>query len=83
VFVKIAFGGGGDAYPAGGIPLTAGKMGVGTVNAVVILEADAKGLNYEWDKSTNTIRIFATYGTEMATYATVPATTLEVMAIGF
>jgi len=83
VFVQIAFGGAPDAYPPGGIPLTAGKMGIGNVDAVVILEANAKGLNYEWDRSANSIRIFATYGTEVDTYETLAATTLEVMVVGW
>jgi hypothetical protein len=82
-FVQITFGGSNDLYPSGGVPLTAGKMGMVNLDAVIPLEGNGSGINYEFDKSACTIRIFPTYGTEMATGATLSETILEVMAIGF
>jgi hypothetical protein len=82
-FATIAFGGAPASYPSGGVPLTAGELGMSNIDAVVILEANGAGINYEWDRSANTIRVFTTYGTEVSEGAYLSSTTLEVMAIGF
>lgn len=55
----ITFGNGSLNYPAGGIPLTKGKMGCPRVlRSVKIFESNAKNLVFEHDVSAETIRIF-------------------------
>lgn len=56
--VQIVFGDGALTYPSGGIPLTVNGLGLSkAVDSLKILEGNANGYRYEWDKSANTIRI--------------------------
>ncbi len=82
--VKIQFGDGSyDRYTTGGIPLTSGKMGMGTVIALIILESAGDVYLYEWDRSANTIRVFSEARVELDANDTVlAATTLECLVIG-
>ena len=83
-FVRIAFGGESDSYPAGGIPLTTASFGFSSqVDALIIMESNASAFTFEWDRSASTIRMFDAFGTEEATGETVAAKTLECIAIGW
>ena len=57
---SVAFGDGTDTYPAGGIPLTKGKLGMpNVIESVNFSEASAgDGLIYKYDDSADTIRIY-------------------------
>lgn len=58
VYGQIAFGDGALTYAAAGIPLSVTKLGfLRNVASLQILEANANGFRYEWDKSANTLRI--------------------------
>ena len=88
VFAAIAFGGTNEYYPNGGIALTTGSLGLrSTVNAVVILESNATGYMFEWDRSANTIRMFVsangTVNTELNDASLASEISLEIMAIGW
>lgn len=76
---------GNDLYATGGIPLTVSSLGFRSViNSLVILESNAAVTLYEWDRSANTIRIFAETRVEYSGNITVVgATALEIMAIGW
>jgi hypothetical protein len=85
-FVQITFGSDNDYYPNGGIPLTVGKLGMRSyVDAVIVLESDASGYMFEWDRSANTLRMFVsatgTVNTELNDNA-ITSKTLELMVIG-
>jgi hypothetical protein len=56
----IDFGDGALTYPAGGVPLDSGKLGVGyLMTSLVIEDADnSNGFLYKYDKSNNKIRIY-------------------------
>jgi len=83
-FVKIAFGGDNDAYPAGGIPLTLAGLGFASqADAIIVLETNASAFTFEWDRSANTLRMFDGFGTEESTAETLAAKTLECLAIGW
>lgn len=58
--MTIAFGDGALTYPAGGIPLDAGKMGCPSSIRVVDLfsPASADGYVYKYDQANNKIRIY-------------------------
>lgn len=58
--VDVAFGNGALTYPAGGIPLTKGKLGLpNNLDYLVIVEGDAgNGLVYKYDASAEKIRIY-------------------------
>jgi hypothetical protein len=86
VFAAITFGGTSEYYPGGGIPLTVGSLGLrSTVNACIVLESNATGYMFEWDRSANTIRMFVsatgTVNTELNDNA-VTSMTLELLVIG-
>ena len=84
VFATVAFGNGVEAYPAGGVPLDATKMGFySSIDAVVVLESNADAKLYEYDVSANTIRIFTEARIETSTAATLAVTSLEVIAFGW
>jgi hypothetical protein len=74
-----------DLYPAGGVALTNGSMGLrNTPNSVVILESNGFAALYEWDRSANTIRIYSAIGTEYdSNVTTMLSTALEVVIIGW
>lgn len=58
IWGRIAFGDGALTYAAAGVPLTTSKLGLlRNVNSLVVLESNANGYRYEWDKSANTLRI--------------------------
>lgn len=85
-FVTITFGSASDYYPNGGIPLTTGKLGMRSyVDAVIVLESNASGYMFEWDRSANTLRMFVsatgTVNTELDDNA-ITSKTLELMVIG-
>lgn len=56
----ISFGDGSLTYPAGGIPLTAGKMGMGTsIKAFSFVSPSAAdGYLYKYDLANNKVRIY-------------------------
>ena len=86
-FVYITFGGTSNTlYTTGGIPLTVNDLGMTSiVNAVVILESNGGTIEYEWDRSANTIRMFAgaTHIELSGNITVLGATTLELMVIGY
>ena len=88
VFATVTFGGVNDYYPNGGIALTSGSLGFRNApNAVIVLESNATGYMFEWDRSANTIRMFvsanAAVNTEIDDASLGSAITLEVLAIGW
>jgi hypothetical protein len=58
--VSVTFGDGVDTYPAGGVPLTIGKMGCPTrvVSLNILDEANANGYLYKYDRTNNKIRVY-------------------------
>jgi hypothetical protein len=57
--VKIQFGDGTDTYPAGGVPLTASKLGLpeGVVEALALFDDDdGSGIVWKYDFATNKVR---------------------------
>lgn len=58
--LTVAFGDGVLTYPAGGIPLTAGKMGCPNTITVgsITSPASANGFVYKYDQANNKIRIY-------------------------
>lgn len=67
--VNIAFGNGALTYPAGGIPLTMGKMGPFRQSILSLLMSDASsadGYLYKWDSVNNKIRIYQAAGLSAA-----------------
>lgn len=56
----VTFGDGTDTYPAGGIPLTKGKLGLPNVIETVNLSEPAAGdgLVYKYDDSAESVRIY-------------------------
>ena len=87
-FVRIAFGGTNEYYPNGGIVLTTGSLGLrSTTYAVVILEDNAAGYQYQWDRSANTIRMFysanGTVNAECDDASLASEITLETIVIGW
>lgn len=91
--VTLAFGDGALTYPAGGVPLTAAKLG--TPNEIVSLvfldAANANGFLYKWDKANNKLRIYqgdntnaaAAPAVELATSATPAAASLVCQVVGW
>lgn len=83
-FFQISFGGSNDSYPSGGIPLTTAKMGFSDEpKAVIVLESNVSGHEFEWDRSANTLRMTTSFGTEETAGQTLTAHTLECMCIGW
>jgi hypothetical protein len=85
--VTIAFGGGSESYPANGVPLLGASLGMpqAQVEKLLIVEAIGGLPNYwTYDSAHNTLRavVFST-GVEVATNASVAATTLVVEAQGY
>lgn len=85
-FVAVTFGSGSDYYPNAGIPLN--NNGLGLTNdpkAVIVLEDDAAGYQYQWDRSANKLRMFysanGAVNTELNDNA-VTSTTVELLVIG-
>lgn len=84
-------------YTSGGIPLSAGKLGVPAGIKELFLEDDGSSVGYvaKWDQLANTIRLYqsAGFGTgsavaaaalvEVGTAATVSSTTLRVFVSGW
>lgn len=91
VIAQIAFGDGVDTYPNGGIPLQASKLGGNwEIISLEVIESNADGLKYTFDRSAQTLRIFevdTTGDTDKALVEldqgsdTPAATTLQVRAI--
>jgi len=90
--VDISFGDGALTYPAGGIPLDKGKMGLpNDVQDLLMSDAmSADGYVYKFDKSNLKIRIYEAEYTavadgplvELGALATPAATVLKCVAIG-
>ena len=86
-FVQVTFGGANEYYPSGGIPLTNGGMGC-TSNpyAVIVLEDDAAGYQYQWDRSANKLRLFysatGAVNAELGLINLASTITLELLVIG-
>lgn len=80
VKVSIAFGDGALTYPAGGVPLDAGKMGCNyNVSAFEMTdEASANGFVYKYDIANNKLRI---YQGDNANVAAAPLVELGAVAI--
>lgn len=54
--VKLAFGDGALTYPAGGIPITKGKLGCPTIiESMVIVDKGTSGYNFMYDQSAEKI----------------------------
>lgn len=91
--LSIAFGNGALTYPAGGIPLLKGKMGLPTdVQEFGLIDpASANGFVYKYDKTNNKLRIYQGDNDNVAdaplielTGAAAPAAaTLVVKAVGW
>jgi hypothetical protein len=57
--IKLAFGDGILEYPAGGIPLTKGKMGCPTyVESMVIVDKGTSGYSFMYDQSTGKLVVW-------------------------
>jgi len=58
--LSIAFGDGALTYPAGGVPLDNGQLGMGTqLDSLLIEDADnSDGFLYKYDRANNKIRIY-------------------------
>ena len=55
----ISFGNASLTYPSGGVPLTKAKIGLPRVlRSCIIMESNAKGYLFEFDRSAETVRIF-------------------------
>ena len=91
--MTVAFGNGTLTYPAGGVPLVAGKLGCpNTIRSCVLFSpASANGFVYKYDEVNNKIRIYQGDNTnvasapliELLTSATPAAATLYVEATGY
>lgn len=56
---KLVFGDGALTYPAGGIPLSLGKLACpNTIESLVIYDTGASGYHYEYDQANKKLRIF-------------------------
>ena len=60
VDLTVAFGDGALTYPAGGVPLTAARMGAPNriISAAITSPASANGFVYKYDQANNKIRIY-------------------------
>lgn len=78
--LSVVFGDGALTYPAGGVPLTAGKMGcpnqIRSLSMVSPMASD--GYVYKYDKTNNKVRIYQT----AAVVDTDPAAPLDELADG-
>ena len=94
-FITIAFGNGALTYPAGGVPLTKGKMGCPTtVTALTFIEKNfaADGFDVDYDLSAEKFLMYKydySVGTDggkitlVATTDTPAATSIECIAEGY
>lgn len=89
--MKVAFGDGVKTYPAGGIPLTKGKLGCPVnLESLIIVDSSADGFVYKFDQVNGKIRIYqgdnanaaAAPGVELGGADTPAATALLCLAIG-
>jgi len=85
-FVTLTFGGANAYYPNDGVQLTVNGLGMRSyIDAVIVLEDNAAGYQYQWDRSEKKLRMFfsatGTVNAELEDNA-ITAQTLEVMAIG-
>ena len=85
-FVQITFGSASDYYPNDGIQLTTTKLGMRSyVDAVIVLEDNMAGYAYQWDRSSNKLRMAVsangTVDTELED-AAVTTQVLELLVIG-
>lgn len=78
--LTIAFGDGALTYPAGGIPLTAGKMGCANNILAIHMNspASANGFLYKYDLANNKLRI---YQGDNANVAAAPLVELGAVAV--
>jgi len=91
-FFNIAFGSGNEKYPQHGVPLDNTQMGIGANPfAVIILDNNADGFLYKWDRTYNTIRVFYPTSVTGGPHAgdefsknvtTMTSVSLEVLVIG-
>lgn len=60
VDLTVAFGDGALTYPAGGIPLTASRMGAPNriISGAITSPASANGYVYKYDQANNKVRIY-------------------------
>jgi len=86
--VKLEFGDGTITYPAGGIPITKGKLGCPViVESMAVVDKGTSGYNFMYDQSTEKLVVFRTgvanaVEVEVSTVA-IAAQAIEVEAIGW
>lgn len=57
--VRLAFGDSSDTYPAGGVPLTKGKLGCPTiVESLIVVDKGTSGYEFKYDQSTEKLVMF-------------------------
>lgn len=93
IILNITFGDGALTYPAGGIPLTAGKMGCPSQikSFSLVSPASANGFVYKYDLTNNKLRIYqgdnpnvaAAPLIELSGAAAPAAATLTVEVVGY
>lgn len=59
VLAQISLGDGALTYPSGGVPIAKGKLGAYLeILSLLVIESNASGYVFEFDKSTSKLRIF-------------------------
>lgn len=81
VYAQIQFGDGSDTYPAGGILLDKEKLGGHyDILSVEVIEDNAAGYQYQFDVSTQKLRIFQVPALEIDTGVDIDAQPLDELA---
>lgn len=85
----IAAGNGSLTYPTGGIPLSAGSLGlpIGQIDAFEVLDSAGDGYTYEWIKSSNKVMLLVSGATgaveSEAASSVTPTVALTVRVCGY
>jgi hypothetical protein len=70
-----------NAYPTGGYPLPAAKMGLTTID-FVFPSSSSTGHSVHYDHANSKLKLFTTAGAEVANNTDLSAVTLRILAIG-
>lgn len=89
--VRLAFGNGSDTVPAGGIPLTKGKLGCpAVVESLMVVDQGTSGYVFQYDQSTEKLVVMhADYDAVadgaliQASSVAIAAQTIEVEVLGW
>lgn len=85
---RITAGNGSLTYPANGIPLSAGKLGLpyGHISTLVVTDGNANGsadgIQYKWDSVNSTIRAYQDH-TELSSGSATPTINIVVEVKGY